>query len=249
MKNIMLIFFCLLASKSALSQANDNFFGEIIKFKSSDGLTITADLYMAHESSAPFIILCHQANYSRGEYREIAPILNEMGFNCMALDQRSGERVNGVENETHKAALDSNLPTGYVNAVQDIEAAYLYVKYHIKPQKTILWGSSYSASIVLYMGRVHYKNITGVMSFSPGEYFKINNKTIGTYAQRITCPVFVTSAKSEYNEWKSIYKNIKAKKEYFLPELQGKHGSKALWANNPSHREYWAAVKKFLEKI
>jgi len=232
-----------------LAQSEKSFTGETVHFKASDGLNITADLYMVHEASAPFIILYHQAGYSRGEYRTIAPELNRMGFNCMAVDQRSGNEVNQVLNETHKEAVSSNMPTEYLDAIPDMEAAYLYVKYGIKPDKIILWGSSYSAAILFYMGSVHHHNLSGILTFSPGEYFKINNKDLKTYASKITCPVFVTSAKSEYSNWKAIYDQIKSDKSYFLPETEGKHGSKALWSDNPSHRSYWAAVTKFLNQI
>jgi len=59
----------------------------------------------------------------------------------------------------------------------------------------------------------------------------------------------VTSAKSEYDNWKSIYAQIDSKKSYFLPETEGKHGSKALWDNNPNHAAYWTAVKTFLTQF
>ncbi len=231
------------------AQTDPDFMGQTINFKASDGLKVTADLYLAHENNAPFIILYHQAGYSRGEYRSIAPILNDMGYNCMAVDQRSGKEVNTVINETHKEAVAANKPTEYLDAIPDIEAAYLYVKYSIKPEEIILWGSSYSAAIMFYMGSMHHKNLSGILSFAPGEYFKINNKDIKTHAARVTCPVFVTSAKSEYNNWKGIYNNIKSEKSFFLPETEGKHGSKALWNSNQNHNEYWIAVRQFLEDL
>lgn len=243
---LFIFFFSLVAIKA---QTGLDFIGETISFKADDGLQVTADLYMPHESSAPFIILYHQAGYSRGEYRSIAPKLNELGFNCMAVDQRSGDQVNGVVNKTHQEALSKNLPTEYLDAIPDIEAAYLYVKYGIKPEKIILWGSSYSAAIMFYMGSVHHNNLSGILSFAPGAYFKINNKELKTYAARITCPVFVTSAKSEYKNWKAIYNEVRSEKSYFLPETEGKHGSKALWKNNPSHEDYWSAVQEFLAKV
>lgn len=249
MKNLSINLIFLLISLSLNAQSNVGFEGETISFKASDGLTITADLYMAHESKAPFIILYHQAGYSRGEYREIAPLLNDMGFNCLAVDQRSGNKVNGVENLTKKEADAKGLATEYLDAIPDIEAAYLYVKYGIKPQKIILWGSSYSAAILFYMGSEHHNNISGILSFAPGNYFKINNKELKTYAARVTCPVFVTSAKSEYGNWKDIFNAIRSKKASFLPESEGKHGSKALWTNNPSHDAYWTAVTKFLNEL
>lgn len=44
-----------------------------VTFPSLDGLEITADLYLAAADPAPsFIVLFHEANSSRGEYRDIA---------------------------------------------------------------------------------------------------------------------------------------------------------------------------------
>jgi len=249
MKVFYTFLICLVTFVGVNAQSDLPFAGETISFKASDGLKVTADLYMAHNNSAPFIILYHQAGYSRGEYRTIAPVLNEMGFNCLAVDQRSGKEVNGIKNLTNQEALKKGLATEYLDAIPDIEAAYLYIKLGIKPKKIILWGSSYSAAILFYMGSEHHNNLSGLLSFAPGEYFKINNKDLKTYAGKVTCPVFVTSAKSEYKNWKALYDNVKSEKSYFLPESEGKHGSKALWNNNPSHQEYWAAVKKFLQGL
>jgi len=70
--------FCCLALFAFAATAN----GQESEFKqieidSLDGLKITADLYMKSSDKAqPFIVLCHQAGWSRGEYREIAPKLN-----------------------------------------------------------------------------------------------------------------------------------------------------------------------------
>ena len=149
MKNFAGILLCLCCTFISLAQINNDFSGETITFKASDGISVTADLYMAHKASAPFIILYHQAGYSRGEYRSIAPKLNEMGFNCLAVDQRSGDQVNGVINETHKEAVAMQLPTEYLDAIPDMEAAYLYAKYSIK-----------LAGIMGYQEtRMHYKKM------------------------------------------------------------------------------------------
>jgi hypothetical protein len=42
---------------------------------------------------------------------------------------------------------------------------------------------------------------------------------------------------------------VRSEKSYFLPETEGKHGSKALWDNNPNHMAYWSAVQEFLAKV
>jgi dienelactone hydrolase len=244
----LLLLFGSFSTVSAQEEATD-FQGEMITFNSGDGIQITADLYMSQSADAPFIILFHQAGYSRGEYREIAPRLNSMGFNCMAVDQRSGKEINGVKNQTHEEAVSKNLPTEYLDALADIEAAYVYVKHGIKPEKIILWGSSYSASLMFYMGSEHHKNISGILAFAPAEYFKINGKTIATYASRVTAPVFITSAKNEYPKWKPIYEEVKSDKFSYLPDNEGKHGSKALWSSNPGNDRYWGSVVEFLSKL
>ena len=82
---------------------------QMVTFFSSDGLTVTADLYLK-DKSYPFIILFHQANFSRGEYQETAPKLMKLGYNCLAVDLRSGKEVNFIKNETAAKAHEKNLP-------------------------------------------------------------------------------------------------------------------------------------------
>jgi dienelactone hydrolase len=222
-----------------------------LTFPSSDSIEITADVYAPHDQSAPFIILFHQAGWSRGEYLEIAPKLNAMGFNCMAVDLRSGGSINGIENETHQKAKEAGLPTKYVNTYQDIEAAVAYAKAHLAKGELIIWGSSYSSALVLAYAGEH-QDVDGVLSFSPGEYFSGQGKS-NTYitdsAAKISVPVFITSAKGEKESWSGIYEAIPSEdKAYFLPETEGNHGSRALWEKMDDSDAYWEAVDAFLEK-
>src|SRR4051812_45624084 len=99
-----------------------------ITFASRDSLMITADLYKT-DDNAPFMILFHQAGYSRGEYNEIARKLNKLGYNCLAVDLRAGEEINGVKNETAARAKEKKKPTEYLDAEQDMIAAINYVHY------------------------------------------------------------------------------------------------------------------------
>lgn len=226
---------------------------EQITFPSNDGLPLTADLYLTHEKSAPFIILFHQARWSRGEYLETAPKLNMLGFNCMAVDLRSGGEVNGVKNLSVLAAEEAMKPTSYVDAYQDIDAAVKYAKKYFAEGKLIIWGSSYSSALVLRYGGEHNDEIDAVMSFSPGEYFKGQGKS-GTYvtegAAKITKPVFITSAKGEKNSWWKIYEAIPSQhKQYYLPTTGGNHGSRALWSKFGDSMGYWDAVENFLKSI
>lgn len=222
---------------------------ETITLQAKDGVNVTGDLYMTDDESAPFILLCHQAGYSRGEYREIAPKLNALGFNCLAIDQRSGKEVNGVENQTVLSAKRLEKKTAYVNAVPDIEAAILYIKNDLNAGRLIYWGSSYSSALAFYIGVKHSDKINAILSFAPGEYFKLEQKSVSEYAAKVQCPVFITSAKNEHEKWERIYEKITSDKSFFLPETEGFHGSKALWAKHEGNEAYWTAVKEFLGKV
>jgi len=242
MKTTLILILSIFIFENSIAQT------KTITFPAEDGVTVTVDLYQIENKNAPFIILYHQAGYSRGEYINIAPKLNEMGFNCMAIDQRSGNEVNGIVNETHKSAVSLNKKTKYPDAIPDVEVALKYVKNELRASKIIIWGSSYSAALVLYLGSQYPNDIDGILSFSPGEYFKIDGNEIKSYTSKITCPVFITSAKNEHDSWKEMYEVISSEKSYFLPKVKGKHGSKALWEDSDENEDYWTAVKSFLKR-
>jgi dienelactone hydrolase len=226
---------------------------ETITIKTANDIEMTADLYLTSSLDNPFIILCHQAGWSRGEYLEIAPKLNALGYNCMAIDQRSGGEVNGIVNQTKKKAKAKGLGMGFPDAEVDILSAIKYVKQnYTKASKLMLWGSSYSSSLVLKIAGER-NDIDGVLAFSPGEYFKRFGKPgdyIQSSAKHIKIPTFITSAKSEKKSWWSIYESIISEnKTYFLPTTTGNHGSRALWKKFSDHEAYWSAVKEFLKTV
>ena len=219
-----------------------------IQFPSKDKLQVTADLYTA-ENSDTFILLFHQAGSSRGEYKEIAPKLNALGYNALAVDQRSGNASNGIKNETKALAKKEKKETGFLDAYQDIEASIDYVKKTYSPKKIIIWGSSYSSSLVLKYAGENTNAIQAVLSFSPGEYFG-SKSFISQSAKDITIPTFITSAKNEKKGWANIYSIIPSKKKQeFIPKGSGNHGSSTLWSSKKDHKEYWAAVEDFLKTI
>ncbi len=221
-----------------------------IQFPSKDGLIISAHLYSDGNRSKPFILLLHQATYSKGEYLEIAPKLMQLGFNVMAVDLRSGDTVNNIVNEISDIALEKDLDISYLATLPDIEASLAYTKKHLSGGTLLLWGSSYSSGLALYMASID-ESIDGVLAFSPGDYYKKRGKTFIEDAVKILkIPVFITSAKDEKKYWWSIYTAIPSQeKVYYLPSAKGVHGAKALWKNNPSHEGYWEAVNRFLKRF
>ena len=77
---------------------------EKVSFVAEDGLEITADLYEINPSK-PYILLFHQAGSSRGEYLQIANKILKFGYNCLAVDLRSGGEVNFIQNHTALLAI------------------------------------------------------------------------------------------------------------------------------------------------
>lgn len=216
-----------------------------ITFPSADDLTISSTLYEPKNDNLHMLLLCHQARCSKGEYSETAPKFNELGFTCLAIDQRSGNSINNNINQTAKLAKEKKLPNDYIDAEKDIVASleYLFKKYN---KKIILVGSSYSSSLVIKIAALHQDKVEAVVSFSPGEYF--NDSTIITSSlKKMMFPIFITCSKKEIEETSKLLKDGKLKNvTFFKPKQEGKHCSKALWTENPDHLEYWTALLKFI---
>jgi dienelactone hydrolase len=217
-----------------------------VTFPAKDGLTVTADWYPV-DNRLPVILLCHQAGSSRGEFAETALKLNKFGFNCMAVDLRSGKEVNGIKNETAAAAKKLKKGQSYLDAEQDILAAidYLVQKYD---KNIVLLGSSYTASLVLKIANEN-AHVLGVAAFSPGEYFD-EKDFVAKHIKGLAKPVYVTSSKAEADEVTELVKDVTSRiKVQYIPMSAGEHGAKVLWASQPSNEEYWITLMSFLGKM
>jgi len=216
-----------------------------ISFYSKDSVLVTADTYFLN-NIPPTVLLCHQAGFSRGEYIATAKKLNKLGISCMAIDQRSGNEVNGVINQTSIDANSKLMNVGYTGAKKDMEAAIDYL-FHLNGNRPlIVVGSSYSASLALWLGVTNDK-IKAVAAFSPGEYLK--NMNLANIIKPIKIPVFVTSSKRETLPVEKLIRFVDPKYlTHFKPEVVGIHGSRAIWDATEGHENYWNAFKKFLVK-
>jgi pimeloyl-ACP methyl ester carboxylesterase len=235
--------FVILGFINLVFQKNDK---KEITFLSQDNLVVTADLYMAKATSKP-ILLCHQAEFSRGEYSEIAPELVKLGFTCLAIDQRSGKECKGIKNKTNEEAVKKKLKTNFIDAQKDIEAAidYMYQRFQ---QPVIVFGSSYSASLAIKIAS-ESKKVRAVIAFSPGEYFEEQFSVLES-CTALKQPVFITGSKSEANQLKDYLNDSPSRtKKLFTPTSSGTHGAKVLWSNSADKAEYWLALKEFLAKV
>lgn len=225
---------------------------EVVHFPSKDGVEITADLYVAHKApTTPLVVLFHQATWSRGEYQEIAPRLNQLGFNCLAVDLRSGKAVNDVRNETAFQAEQAKKKTRYIDALPDMEAALEYARSHYAQQGPVIaWGSSYSAALVVRLAGERPELADATVAFSPGEYFAsfgLPRNWVESAARKIQKPIFITSARDEAGSWQKIFAAIPAKsRASHRSPTEGNHGSRALWKKHADSAGYWAALESFL---
>ena len=175
---------------------------ERLVLTATDGVPVTVDLYAAADPGSPWIVLAHMAGSSRGEYREIAPRLNRLGYNAVALDQRSGSGFAGVANETAAAGQARGMRQDYVSAIPDIEAGIAYARGRTGGP-VLLWGSSYSAALALWLAGEYPALVDGVIAVSPGEY--LAGHSVGDAAPGITVPLLVVSSPSEVSQWRAIY--------------------------------------------
>ncbi|MBI9054785.1 MAG: dienelactone hydrolase family protein [Bacteroidales bacterium] len=219
---------------------------EKVSFFADDGLKITADLYEVNPDQ-PYVLLFHQAGYSRGEYREITSKLIKFGYNCLAVDLRSGGEINFIQNNTALMAIQQGFSTDYLSSKRDIQAAIKWVKERSDKQ-VVLFGSSFSASLCL-LTAMNNDDIKAVIAFSPGEFFGPEIK-VQKEIENLVIPVFAASSSREIQYLDTILSFVpSSNKTIFAPKTGGEHGSKSLWKSNSNNQEYWLALTMFFSKI
>ncbi len=218
-----------------------------VSFKTTDHVTVFADYYTTGTPGRPLVLLFHQAGSNRAEYATIAPRLLALGFDALAIDQRSGGSLFGRGNETVQRLGHSE---DYGKAYGDLEAAFAWAQSAARSGPVILWGSSYSAALVFLLAAKHQKEVKALLAFSPGEFLG-GASSVRKAAAQLTIPIYVTSARedSEVAQAKAILDASPAlQKVQFVPRIAGAHGSSTLRQDrNPRGlEENWAAVEAFL---
>ncbi len=218
-----------------------------VSFQAADGLEITADLYELNETN-PYVLLFHQNGSSRGEFHEIAGRLTKFGYNCLAVDLRSGVEENYVQNESAKRAKEMGIAHDLIDCRKDIEAAIAYA-YEKSGKKVVLFGSSFSASLSLIIGKDN-PNVNAVVAFSPGEFF-LSDFRVSELLADYSKPIFAAGMKREEPYLIDMLTLVPDdKKTIFVPETnQGGYGTKALWESNSSSFEYWLSLMIYFKSI
>ncbi|NAS29555.1 hypothetical protein GTQ40_01090 [Flavobacteriaceae bacterium R38] len=235
------------ASKDAEQPIADEFTKKYpakkVEFKTPDDRVIVGNLYDIGINK-PVILLGHQAGSNKYEYADIAPKLNEMGYNALAIDLSGGGKFAAHDNETLGRGTDVGNDRGLIQrrTGQEINVAvdYLFKKYN---QKVIIWGSSLSANFAILVASRN-ENTKAVISFSGLA------SQLSRVIPQIKEPIFMTSSLEEVPRVNQLLKdNSKENVTHFIPKGEGDHGSRVLWNGQPYAEEYWVAVKAFLNKL
>lgn len=217
-----------------------------VTLTAADNVKVFATYYGTGNASKPIVLLFHQAAGSGAEYATIAPRFNALGFNALAIDQRSGGNLFGRANKTVLALGHS---TGYRAALPDLQAALDWARAH-DSGKIVVCGSSYSAALVFPLAADNPGKIAGLLAFSPGEYLGQAHAVRDAAAKLKDVKVFVSSAsnRGEVAAARAILAAVPSPKKTQVVPKHAPHGASALNADtNPAgYKQVWAEVERFL---
>lgn len=224
-KKIIIALMGLSLSHAALAS------GSMIKTQTSDGVTVYGEKYFAGlDKKAPLILLFHQAGSNgRGEYGELIPWLNDAGLRVIAWDQRSGGERFGDDNRTRNN-MRKGTPSSFCDAYPDLQAALNYTVESGLSDKPMVWGSSYSAALVVQLAAKNADKVSGVLSFSPASGGPMVNCRARTWLDKVTAPMLFLRPKQEMARPSSVEqaKLLKAAGADFKVIEKGVHGSSML---------------------
>ena len=216
--------------------------GEEIEMKAADGVAVYGVHSNTIGTAKGLLLLFHSAGESHEEYDSSAPRFNKIGFDTLALDQRSG-------GSKSKTAQEYNGIASYNDVLPDLEAALTWARTNAPGKRVIVVGSSYSAALVFLLAAKHKDEIAAVMSFSPDEYLRPMG-VVKDAARQLQMPVFISSARKEAENARAVFEAVGSQdKVQFVPKGEGVHGAFALVTPPSMSDEYWVAVKRFLAKF
>jgi pimeloyl-ACP methyl ester carboxylesterase len=209
-----------------------------LKTVTADNVTIHGQKYFAKLSGKdPLILLFHQAGSNgRGEYGDLIPWLNQSGFRVIAWDQRSGGKRFGSDNRT-VAGLAKDAPAAYCDAYQDLQAAVDYTFKQGLAKKVVVWGSSYSAALVVQLAAKNTDKVSGVASFSPASGGPMVNCRARQWVEKVKAPMLFMRPASEMARESSVLQRdiLKAAGGKFEVIANGVHGSSMLVDTRTKH--------------
>ena len=219
-----------------------------ISYQAEDGVTIYADWHEGPSELGAVVILFHQARGSaRGEYPYIVERLSDLGVSVLAVDLRSGGTGFGPSNRTVDA-LDSK-DLGYCAAWPDIRASVKAARERSKGE-ILIWGSSYSAGLVLRYAALHGDTVNGALAFSPASGDPMAGCDSAEFIEQIKIPVvaFRPAREMEIPSVQSQAEKLRAAGIRVYVIDGGVHGSSMLVPDRSEANleQTWRLVENFL---
>ncbi len=150
---------CLLLFLAAPASAQE------VRFPAADGTQVFADVHRAASTPRLTLLLFHQGGGdARGEYAPIVPRLLSRSYDVITVDLRRGGDRFGHVNRTASSAQGE---FAYCDVMPDLEAALAFAGREGRAAPIVIWGSSYSATLVIHLAARYPDDIAGVLAFSP----------------------------------------------------------------------------------
>jgi pimeloyl-ACP methyl ester carboxylesterase len=237
-------FLVLYMSVSSLGLAQ-----EAIQITSSEDVQVYGE-YFPVDKSEFVVLLFHQAgSNAKAEYGEyIIPELMDHGYAVIAVDQRKGgDRLGGV-NRTASQVDEAEL--SYCDAYPDLVSTLEYAD-RLK-KKIVVWGSSYSAALVLKLAVDFPGKIHGVLAFSPAAGGPMGECSANNFVGNVTMPTiaFRPGKEAELTSVKEQMTLFSSNGISTFVSDEGVHGSSML---NPERAQgvdaVWEQVFLFLSGL
>ena len=198
------------------------------------------------------MLLFHQGGASGwAEYAPIVPALTSRGFRVATIDQRRGGDLFDAANAV--AERFDPETTSYCDAAPDLEAALDWAVDRTGDDGVVLWGSSYSAALVIRLAAERPDDVAGVLAFSPASGDPMEGCRPEAVLDRIDVPLLVLRPESEMEhawigEQLEIFDAAGADTYVARP---GRHGSSMLVEQRvgASTEGVWGVVQAFLDRI
>ena len=228
-------------------------------FTASDGTTVVARLVPATGNATGVILMFHQAGSNMHEYDPIALRVAEWGWDCLKVDLRSG---GDMWDEANLTRSQFSKDQSFSDAYLDMEAALEWAVGK-EYEKIVVWGSSYSASLVLKLAAEN-PSVAGVVSCSPDEYRKLypggtysaDGTLVADWNAQIEVTVFFTATFAEIEGGlRDIYeaapKTEEREKDIMVGHRLGVHGSSAFREdrNSDSSDLYWTGLRGYFDVL
>ncbi|MEP7187213.1 MAG: alpha/beta fold hydrolase [Rhodanobacter sp.] len=222
------------------------FAAEPVTLHSADHVEIFGTLSTAKPHNDKVLLLFHQARASRHEYDSLIAGFNKLGYDTLAIDQRSGGDLFGGHNQTVEAQGKS---ADYLDAAPDLDAALAWARGQ-RYGRIVAVGSSYSSALVILLAATHPQGLTAIASFSPGEYFEDKN-LMKNAAAKVTVPFYITTDPDEATNVTEVLSKTRGSNIVHFQSKNGVHGASTLVASRDpnGHVANLRSLEDFLRRV